>query len=185
MPALTAPGWTSRGSWSCRSSGHRLHLCNPTQGLEQPPKGPVLKKEREAEEKRDPWFSSGVCYQVLFQCIFHPQSSQSLVEISAFAVAELGQIAQPCGTLSHGPHKPEASFKRQWHFYFISRPSFSAPIFKRLFLLLPTKMYGETPNPFFSLFVLKSRLTESGKADSLSLQIVPVHVHLFVFVFIY
>lgn len=89
------------------------------------------------------------------------------------------------GTLPHGPHQPEASFKRQWHFYFISRPPFSAPIFKRLFLLLPTKMYREVPNPIFSLFVLKSRLTESGKADSFSLQIVPVHVCLFVFVFIY
>lgn len=97
MPALAARGRTSRGSWSCSSSGQRLHH-SPGKGLSSP-KGPALKKEGEAEEQRAPRFSSWLSYQVLFQCIFHPQSSQSLVEISAFAVVQLGQIVLPWGQI--------------------------------------------------------------------------------------
>lgn len=57
------------------------------------------KRRGEAEEQRAPRFSSWLGYQVLFQCIFHPQSSQSLVEIPAFAVVQLDQILLPCGQI--------------------------------------------------------------------------------------
>lgn len=61
-------------------------------------KGLCLEKGgEEAEEQRAARFSSWVSNQILFQCDFHPQSSHSLVEESAFAVVQLGHIVLPCG----------------------------------------------------------------------------------------
>lgn len=84
----------SRGSWSCRSLGRGF----TPQQLEQPPKGSALKKEvRRLRNRELPGSLPELVTRSFSSVIFHPQSSQSLVEKSAFAVVQLGHIVLPCG----------------------------------------------------------------------------------------
>lgn len=165
VPALTALG-RSRGSWSCRSSGQGLHH-SLGRGLSSHQRT-LPWKRREAEGERAARFSCWVSYQVLCQCVFHPQSSQALVEISAFAVAQLGHIVLPCGWIwlaqCHVDHTNLRLLLKDSGI-FISYLGFHSqlPFFKRLFLLLSTRMYREASNQIFPFLCLNQGLQSMAR----------------------